>query len=577
MPKWNLSDIYDFRKTKELLAEMERQVKAFEKLRPRLSNRLSKEELMGILRKKEKMIEVSTRLGGYADLWLAESTSDHKRTAHHSVISQKIAEAWNRILFFNIWFKDLDEKTARRYISYSGKHHYFLERIRDFKKHSLNEREEQIVNLKDLTGEETLVKLYDITTNSFRYKWKNKLITQEEIDQYKKSPKREYRKNAYDLVLTKFRDYENLLGEIYKSLATDWRNENVKLRSFESPIQTMNLANNVPDESVEALLATVRRNKGVFQDYFRVKARLCGIKNMDRYDLYAPYSGKEKKYSYEEAKKIVLKTYKHFSPRAHEMAKKIFDCSHVHSEVIPNKRSGAFCYNLLNTLPPYIMLNYVGKTKDLFTMMHEFGHGIHGVSAAGQTNFTLNAGLPLSETASIFGEMLLSQRLLSQAGDGEKISILVEQLDGQYAAINRQAFFTLYEIKAHEATSEGATIGELNKIYLSNLREQFGGTMKVPEDFQHEWKYIPHIYHTPFYCYAYAFGNLLVLSLYRMYQEQGEKFVPRYLKLLSYGGSEKPTKILSELGVDITHKAFWQQGFDIIKGEVAQLKKLSRE
>ena len=192
-----------------------------------------------------------------------------------------------------------------------------------------------------------------------------------------------------------------------------------------------------------------------------------------------------------------------------------------------------------------------------------------------QTNFTYHSALPMAETASIFGEMILSQRLLKESSDDEKVAILVRNLDSQYASIIRQAYFILFEIEAHEKIAEGVTVKELNERYMANLKEQFGDSMTIPDVFQHEWKYIPHIYHTPFYCYAYAFGNLLVLALYKMYEQQGKEFVPKYLKILSYGGSESPQTVLSEVGIDITKEEFWQQGFDIIKEEIEELKRLT--
>lgn len=206
-------------------------------------------------------------------------------------------------------------------------------------------------------------------------------------------------------------------------------------------------------------------------------------------------------------------------------------------------------------------------------MMHEFGHGIHSLAAHNQTNFTFHSALPMAETASIFGEMLLAQRLLKEGSKDDKIAVLVRLLDNQYASIVRQAYFVLFEIAAHEAVQKGATVPELNTIYLNNLKDQFG-RIKIADVFQHEWKYIPHIYHTPFYCYAYAFGNLLTLALYRMYEKEGKAFVPKYLKLLSYGGSKAPGDMLKELSVNIESESFWQQGFDLIEEELDELKKL---
>ncbi len=569
---WNLTNIYKIKDKNKLISELKLKVKKFMNYRKKLSPKLTTKEFLNILKEKEQIMEICSKLIAYSELKLTENTADSKANAEEAKMAELCTDLGNETMFFSLWFKNIPEKQAKKYIQASGKYHYLLQRMRDLRKFILNENEEKIINIKDLTGTEACSRFYNIITNKFIFEFKNKEMTQEEINQYKQSPKRTDRKTSYDLVFKKYKDNQEILGEIYKSTANDWKNEYIKLRKYDSPISVRNKGNNIPDKAVEVLLNVIKKNMKIFQEYFKLKAKICRIKNFDRYDLYIPYEKTQKKYDYEKSKKIVLETYKQFSEKAYVFAKKIFDEEHIHSNIQKNKKSGAFCYSILNYITPYVLLNHVGKINDLFTMMHEIGHGIHSLSAKEQTQFTFQSSLPLAETASIFGENLLARRLLKEADNKEKISILTKMLDGQYASIARQAYFVMFEIKAHDMIAKGATIDELNKEYLRNLKEQFG-KIKVDEIFQHEWKYIPHIYHSPFYCYAYSFGNLLVLALYRMYEEQGKKFVPKYLKILSYGGSESPQKILSEIGIDITKESFWQKGFDIIKEEIAELKK----
>ncbi|MBI4016124.1 MAG: M3 family oligoendopeptidase [Candidatus Aenigmarchaeota archaeon] len=574
MVVWNLNDICEFKDTDKLVCQLKVQVEEFKTFRALLNDELSCEEFMRIMKKKEGIVEVLGKLQGRAALWLAENTADQKRNAHETRISELSADAGNSIMFFYLWFKELNDAQAEKYIRASGAYHYVLKQLRVFKPYTLSEKEEQVVALKDLTGVNAVVKLYDSITNKFSFEWEGKKITLEEINQFKQSSDRNKRKESYDLVLSRYGQEQEVLGELYKNIANDWKNENLKLRQFNSPISVRNLANDIPDSAVQVILGVVRKNIGLFHEYFRVKAKLLGLKRMDRYDLYAPCqleNIRNKKYSYEHCKRITLETYKQFSEQAYFLAKKIFDKVHVHSNISAGKQSGAFCYTVLNNITPYVLLNHVGTLNDLFTMMHEFGHGIHGLAAQHQTQFTFHSSLPMAETASIFGEMLLSKRLLKEGAPEEKKAILCKQLDGQYASIVRQAYFVLFETAAHEKIAQGATVDKLNALYLQNLREQFGG-MNVPEVFQHEWKYIPHIYHTPFYCYAYVFGNLLVLSLYKQYEQEGRSFVPKYMKILAYGGSESPAQILREVGIDITKEAFWQNGFDVIRKEIAELK-----
>ena len=575
MPTWNLADIYDPKDKDKLISELKKKVNRFKRFRKKLNKSLSVEEFLQILKEKEKILELSSRLEGYASLKLSENTADSKANAEAVMISQLSTELHNEMLFFSIWFKEISKEQAEKYIKASGKYHYILERIRAYKPHSLKEKEEQIINLKDLTGVESAERFYDIITNKFTYIFEGKELTLAEINQYKQSKDRKQRRQSYDLVFEKYKENQEILGEIYKSIVNDWKNEEILLRGFKTPISARNFSNDIPDKATEALLKVIRRNVKLFQEYFRIKARICKIKDFDRYDLYAPYKESEKEYPYTEAKEITLNAYKEFDEKMFLSAKKIFDAQHIHSKVQKNKMSGAFCYSILKDITPYVMLNHVGKLNDLFTMMHELGHGIHAILAKEQTNFTFHATLPLAETASIFGEMILAQKLLREEDKKEKISVLTRMLDSQYASITRQGYFVIFEKEAHKRIAEGATVEDLNKLYLENLKEQFGN-MKIDEIFQHEWKYIPHIYHTPFYCYAYSFGNLLVLALYRMYEEQGKDFIPKYLKILSYGGSESPEKILKEIGIDINKEEFWEKGFDIIREEIEKLKKLTK-
>ncbi len=573
MPTWNLSHIYKPEEKDKLISELKAKVNNFKKFRDKLKD-LSEEEFMKILKEKEQILELASKLGGCASLKLSENTASSEANADMVLIDELTTDLSNEMLFFSLWFKELNKEQAEKYIKSSEKYHYLLERIRAFKDYTLKEKEEQIINLKDLTGVDSSTRFYDIISNKFTYIFEKKELTLAEINQYKQSIDRKQRILSYDIVFNKYAENQEVLGEIYKSITNDWKNENIKLRKFKTPIQVMNLSNDIPDKAVEALLNVIKKNVNLFQEYFKLKAKICKIQNFDRYDLYAPYKESEKEYSYEESKEITLEVFKNFDEKTYNLAKKIFDQEHIHSDIQKGKKSGAFCHSILKDIIPYIMLNHVGKLNDVFTMMHELGHGIHSLAAKEQTNFTFHASLPLAETASIFAEMLLAKKLLKESDREEKISILLKLLDSQYASIQRQGYFVIFEKDAHDQIAKGATVEELNKLYLENLKEQFGD-IEINEVFQHEWKYIPHIYHTPFYCYAYSFGNLLVLALYKMYEEDKD-FVPKYMKILSYGGSEPPETILKEVGIDITKESFWEKGFEIIKEEIEELKKLTK-
>ena len=446
-----------------------------------------------------------------------------------------------------------------------------------FKPHTLSEPEEKIVNLKNVTGRSAIHTLYDIVTNGFTFTLtvggKKKTMNREGLMAYVRSQKASVRQAAYQELYRVFSGQRDLLGEIYKTLVNDWKSENLGLRRFGSPIATRNLGNDVPDQAVDVLLSACAKNADIFQAYFKLKAKICKIAPMSRYHLYAPHRTEAKKYKYADAARMVLEAYRGFSPRLADLAEQVFTDKHIDGPTRAGKLGGAYCYSVVPGMTPYVMLNYTGEARDIATMAHELGHAVHGMMAKDHSVFTFHSTLPLAETASVFGERILSDALMSQEKNkAVRQGLLIGQLDDIYATVLRQAYFVRFEKLAHQMVGDGATGDQLAKAYLGELRQQFGKAVKVPDEFQWEWLSIPHIFASPFYCYAYSFGNLLVLALYRMYKEQGAAFVPKYLELLETGGSEAPRDILAKVGVDMTAEAFWQSGFDTIREMVVQLE-----
>ena len=316
-----------------------------------------------------------------------------------------------------------------------------------------------------------------------------------------------------------------------------------------------------------------RKNVGIFQRFFQLKARLIGMERLRRYDLYAPVSSADKFYSFNEGTELVFDAYRQFDPRLEEMVRRVPDQNHLDSSIRKGKRGGAFCSTVLPELTPWVLLNYQGRVDDVSTMAHELGHAVHSMLASHHSNLTQHACLPLAETASTFGEMLLVDKLLAVETDPSvRQDILFAQVDGSYATIQRQVYFALFEKQAHAMVQEDASVDELADAYLLNLKEQFGESMEVNPEFKWEWICVPHFYEVPFYVYAYAFGQLLVLSLYEQYRQEGDAFKPRYFKILSTGGAEAPVKLLSSVGVDVSRAEFWQGGFNVIDKMVKQLE-----
>lgn len=588
--RWSLADLFPAPQCPEIEAAfktLEEKVAAFEALRPTLIPQISEADFLAAIRQLEEIERLGNRLGGYAHLLFAEDTQNQAALSLLARVEQFGADLGNRTLFFSLWWKSLDDATADRLLDISGdnrhwfdqQYRYWLLVLRHFKPHTLSEAEEKIINIKDVTGIRALNTLYDSITNRYTFKLtvdgEEKELTRGELMVYVRRADADLRARAYQELYRIYGNDGPILGQIYQTVVRDWKNEQVTLRGFKSPIAARNLINDIPDEVVDTLQEVCKRNTDVFQRFFRLKARLLGMERLRRYDIYAPVVKSDKKYEFAAAAEMVFTAYREFDPHIAELAEKIFAANHLDGEVRKGKRSGAFCATLTPDLTPWVLLNYQGRADDVATMAHELGHGIHSLLADHLSQFTQHACLPLAETASTFGEMLLIDYLLKKETSPEvRRDLLFRQMDDAYATIQRQIFFSLFERQAHEMIANGASVDELAAAYLENLKLQFGDAVELSDEFKWEWVSIPHIFNVPFYVYAYTFGQLLVLALYQQYKKEGESFKPRYRQILSSGGSVAPVQLLAEAGVDVRQAAFWQGGFDVLKSLVEQLEAL---
>ena len=581
--QWSLNDLYPSGDSKEMQAafkDLESKVAVFEKYRDELNDDIAFDKFMSIVADLEEISKLLQRIGGYADLWFTEDTQNQSAMSLVAKMEQLSADISNRVMFFTIWWKELNDKAAERLVKESGDYHYWLEEMRHFKPHTLSEAEEKIVNIKDVTGANALTMLYDSFTNRYSFKitakGEEKEITRDELMSYVRMPDADLRAAAYQELYRVYGNDGNILGQMYQTLVRDWRNEQINLRGYASPISARNLANDIPDDVVDTLLDVCQQNAPIFQRFFKLKANLLKTDRLSRYDVYAPITSSTKEFSLGQASEIVLDSFESFDPRFAQLAMQVMKEQHIDSEVRKGKRSGAFCATINPNITPWVLVNYQGKSNDVATLAHELGHAIHSLLAQDHSIFTQHACLPLAETASTFAEMMLVDRMLEQEKDEEvRRDLLFRQVDDSYATIMRQSFFALFEKQAHEMTNQGASVDDLSNAYFENLKTQFSDSIDIAEEFKWEWVSIPHIYHVPFYVYAYAFGQLLVLSLYKQFKEEGGSFKPRYIKLLSTGGAEAPMKILSEAGFDIRQASFWQGGFNVVDDLVKQLERLT--
>lgn len=581
---WDLSELLPEATEAEIaarLADIEEEVGAFEGLRSHLtSDALTPEDVHRAVRRYESVVRKAWTLGYYGMLWFSADTQSTAAITFQNRMQQATTTIHNRLLFFELWWKGLDDADAARLVpdrDAAPDYAFYLEDLRRTRPFTLDEKSEQLINLKDADGMSALMTIYAMLTNRLEFKitvdGAELTLTRDALMAYVHTPDPTLRAAAYQELYRVYAGEAKILAQIYSNRVRDWHNEQVQVRGYGSPLAVRNVANDIPDAAVDALLDVARRNAPLFQRYFRLKAKWLGVDKLRRYDIYAPLAASDRKVEYADAVAMVLDTFQRFHPTVAQLAQRVFAERHIDSEVRKGKRGGAFCATARPDLTPYVLVNYTGKVRDVATLAHELGHAIHSMLAEHHSILTQHSSLPLAETASVFAEILLTERLMVEEPDPlVRRELLAAAVDDMYATVMRQAFFVRFEQAAHQAILENASPEDLNALYMSNLHEQFGDSVEVAPEFQHEWVSIPHIYHTPFYCYAYSFGQLLVLALYRRYQQEGEAFKPGYLKLLAYGGSAHPAHILHEAGVDMTDPAFWQGGFDVISDMIGELE-----
>jgi len=581
---WSLKDLLPDpieQSVESNLAKLEASVSELEALRPSMTPEISTEDFAKVLATLETINALMRRLQAYSYLWFAEDTQNEAALNLRDRLDRSLIDLANRVLFFEIWFKDLPDNAAERLIAHSGDMKYSLQSARRFKPYTLSEVEERLLNLKDVNGIDALVNLYEMITNHFIFSLdvdgQTKSLNRDQLTGYFFHASAEVRRAAYQELYHVYGDNSAILAQIYSHRVRDWHAEGMELRGYASPISARNVGNDLPDQVVDTLLSVCRDNAGLFQRYFRLKAGWLGMGKLHRYDIYAPLSESDKHYDFAQAAEMVLDSFREFSPQVAGLAMRVFEENHLDSDARPGKRGGAFCYAALPELTPWVLINYDGRPRNAATLAHELGHAVHAMLAANHSVSTFHASLPLAETASVFAEMQLTQRLIRQEQDpAVRRDLLARAIDDAYVTVLRQAYFTLFEREAHRMIVEGKSFEEVAAAYMENLKEQFGEAVELAEEFKWEWLTISHIYNDPFYTYAYSFGQLLVLALYQQYRIEGAEFTPRYLKILSYGGSEAPAKILREAGLEIDTVAFWQGGFDVLADMIKELADLAQ-
>ncbi len=484
---WSLKDLYagvDDPALEKAFKSLEKEVKALESQRPIFTANITESDFLAFIKKLESVQRRVYRLGGYAQLLFAQDTQNQVVQTLLARVDQFGAELSNRLLFFTLWWKDLPRDAAGRLLKLAGDYTYWLEQIRLFKPYTLTEAEEKILNIKNVTGFNALNTLYDSITNRYTFDLKGvrggKGITRGELMVYVRESDPDVRARAYQELYRVYTKDAPILGQMYQTLVRDWANENVSLRKYKSPISTRNLVNDIPDKVVDTLLDVSRGNNAIFQRFFQLKARWIRMNKLRRYDIYAPVAKSDKKYSFAQSTRVVFDAFRQFDPQFEQLAERVFREDHLDGEVRKGKMGGAFCATIEPSLTPWVLLNYQGKSDDVATMAHELGHAIHAMMAEHHTLFTQHACLPLAETASTFGEMLLVDKLLKEETDESvRRDLLFRQMDDSYATIQRQIYFALFEKQAHGMVMQNASVDDLAAAYFENLKEQFGDSVEL--------------------------------------------------------------------------------------------------
>jgi len=577
--RWDLSALFpDPEAFEAALEELRRRAEALLAWRDRLEG-ITPEAFRELLAELEAYHDLAQRVRAYAALRFSEDATSEAAQADLARVQSLLSELEAELLFFETFWRDLPEEGAQALLEAAGERYApWLRKLRAWRPHLLGEEAERAIRMKNVAAR-AHAKTYDVLNDRYRIAFEAEgerfVIQKSELGRYTRDPRPAVRRAAYEATLDLYAKEALVLGELYRMLVLDWRGEYVKLRGFPTPIAARNKMNELPDEVVTALLTAVREGAEVFRDYFRLKARALGEERLSRYDLYAPVLEGKKRYAFEEALERVERALAAFDPEFAALARRVIEEGHIDVYPRPGKRGGAFSYGPVPGITPYLLLNYQGHPRDVATLAHELGHAVHALLAAEHPVFTFHAPLPLAETASTFAELLLTDALLAEEEDPKlRAQILFHELDDAYATVVRQAYFALFEIEAHERLAAGAPLAEVHEAYAKTLSEQFGDAVEVPEAFRYEWLMVPHFFHTPFYVYAYAFGQLLVYALFGRYQKEGPAFVPRLKRILAAGGTRPPAELLSAEGFAVTDPGFWREGFAYLKGRVRELEGL---
>ncbi len=575
---WDLTDLYtgtDDQYIESDIAWCENEAAAIgEKYCGKVQD-LGAADLFALVRRLETLDSALSKLGTFSFLNFTTRMANAEAGALDQKIHELASRCGTKTIFFELEWNQVADEQAETLLASPDLAHYrhYLSSLRRYRPHLLSEKEEKILLEKEAVGRNSWTTLFNKILSAVKF-GENKR-TEEEVltDLYHED--REVRKTAAAEMTAGLRDNNHILTHIFNTLAAD-KMITDRLRSHPGWIDSMNLHNELQNKTVETLIDAVTSRYDIVHRYYRVKRRLLGREKLEHYDRYAPLpSLPTKQIDWRSCRETVLKSFAEFSPRMAEIGETFFTRDWIHAPVGEGKRGGAFAHPCVPEVHPYVLVNYTGNLRDVSTVAHELGHGIHQVLAAARGHFNSDTPLPLAETASVFAELLVfNSQLALLENDEERRAFICQKLESIFATVFRQTAMNRFEQLMHEGRRQYGELSsdKLSEYWLATQRAMFGDTVNLGDDYGIWWSYIPHFLSTPGYVYSYAFGELLVLALYGIYQEEGESFVAKYLALLSAGGSRSPYELLQSFNIDLDSPQFWQTGLNVIERMLARVE-----
>jgi len=578
--RWTLDDLYDDPAAlQDTLAEVDADATAFaDRYRGRIED-LGPEALAEAL---GTLASIHDRLGraqAYAYLYWSADTTDADRGALRQSVRETVDRIQQRLVFVDTEWVALDGDRVEALLAHDAlaDYRHYLETEYQRKEHVLSEAEEKILSEKNITGRGAWTRFFDETLGAARYELDGDSLTQEQILSKLYQPNRTVRREAAHAFTDGLKDHLRTLTFTFNTLLADKASTD-RLRDYDHWLEQRNLANEVDDEMVDTLIEAVTDRYDLVARFYRLKKQLLGVEELYDYDRYAPVGASNTTYEWSEARALVLDAYEDFHPEMARVASRFFENDWIDAALSPGKRSGAFSHGTVPSAHPYVLLNYTGEARDVQTLAHELGHGVHQYLAREQTIFHHGTPLTTAEMASVFGEMLVFQRLMHTEEDpSNRLAMLVSKIDDSLATVFRQVAMNRFEARIDTDRRENGELqpDQFASHWMETQRDMFGGSVTLGDHYRYWWSYVPHFLHTPGYVYAYAFGELLVLALYARYEETDGGFADRYLDLLRAGGSDWPHDLVGEMGVDLEDEDFWDTGLSHIEALIEEAEALA--